>query len=86
MTPRSQYLPLCSLQEKHFELLSYTRLQQDFCVSVSWVQVMFAPRVRAPVPRLVLALLAIPGVLSMTEPSCEVKGKSNSLLRGSACS
>ena len=37
---------------------------------------MLTPRARAPVARLVLALLAIPGVLSITEPLCEVKGKS----------
>ena len=39
-------------------------------------EIMFAPRAQVPVVRLLLALLAIPGVLSLTEPLCEVKGKS----------
>ena len=39
-------------------------------------EVTLAPRVQAPVARLLLALLAIPEVLSLTVPSCEVKGKS----------
>ena len=38
---------------------------------------MFAPHARALAALLVLALLAFPGVLSMSEPSCEEKGKSH---------
>ena len=39
-------------------------------------EIMFASRAQKPVVRILLVLLAIPGVLSVTVPPCEVKGKS----------
>ena len=39
-------------------------------------EIMLASRAQKPVVRILLVLLAIPGVLSVTVPPCEVKGKS----------